>query len=901
MSPIPALPRTMSWRRRTLIGVATGVAVMLLGEVGYISAVSAADDPSIGKIEYTGTPVTDSAVTLQGDSAFANLKVTVSQTRDLTNQAITVSWTGLPARQFSTEFFSSYLQIMQCWGDDPTAPAGQPAPARETCEFGAYDDTDLGRINHPDPAAGGPLRGYTRTRTALRADVDERAATGRGGQPLNYFANAGNITGGSVPFYPVASGWPDVAAGDKGFVAPFGGAVNRAGGGVFGDAESNEQPYATARLDGSGEQTFELQTSLESPWLGCGAPVGDSGHPTGRPCWLVIVPRGEIDDGYAPGTSVTGPGGTGRNLSSPLTAATWKHRLAARLDFRPVGDACPLGTAQRRIIGSNAAQIAFVNWAPTLCSTEKVPYSLTTVAETVARNTIVSSIPGSTRAALVSRPARRDDEHPIAYAPVALSGVAVAFNIERYVTTPDTPQAEQDIRGSRLPRLNLTPRIVAKLLSESYRYAVPDLDKTSGKPAYLARNPATLFEDPDVVAVNPEIKWLGSRGGPSSAAPVVVLENADATRALWEWVNADKDARAFLDGKADPWGMTVNPNYKGIALPVENFPASDPTCTAPTAEEKADGATPVCVIDAAPYAENLADAARRTLTGKPGGVAPSRWYRPDDVDNRDPITNGPGIAHWTKIGTQNVGERFMISVTSTAEAARFGLSTASLRNASGHFVAPGDASLQTAAAAMAGDPDDPRVKVANPAASAAGAYPLPMLTYAAVSVADIDTAADPTAREQLAKFVEYAAGAGQTRGLAFGQLPPGYTPLPLTLKLQAKAAATEIRKGHVAGYGNPDDEPPANEGGGSQPNTNGANAGTAPSAAGSVPARGSVPSAAPARSSRGPEPVAVVQSGRTPDDPAVLPPWVLLLGLGAGLASAFAAPFVRPRRRPSGT
>ena len=37
---------------------------------------------------------TDSAVTVSGKGQFANLKITVSQTKDLINQEITISWTG---------------------------------------------------------------------------------------------------------------------------------------------------------------------------------------------------------------------------------------------------------------------------------------------------------------------------------------------------------------------------------------------------------------------------------------------------------------------------------------------------------------------------------------------------------------------------------------------------------------------------------------------------------------------------------------------------------------------------------------------------------------------------------------------------------------------------------------
>ncbi|MEV8512358.1 hypothetical protein [Dactylosporangium sp. NPDC051484] len=863
----------MSWRRRALIGLVAGLVVASVAELGHIAAASADEDPSVGKIEYTGTPVTDSAVTRSGDSAFANLRVTVSQTKNLTSQAVTVTWTGLG--KFccdATHYASNYLQIMQCWGDDPAAPAERPAPARETCQFGAYTGTDPGQVGNPPDI-------YARSRSVLRTDADERAAAGPDGKPLNYYLNAGGA-GGAVPFRPATGAAPVI----PGFGLP----IDMAGGKVFGVAETNEQPYVLSRPDGTGEAPFEIQTTLESPSLGCGAIVGDPSHPAGRPCWLVVVPRGTTDDGYRTGAFV-GEGGLTHVVSSPLTMSTWKHRLAFRLEFKPVGEQCPLGTAQRRIVGSEIVKPAFLSWSPALCASSNVPYNLTTLSETAARNTIVGSTPGATRAALISRPLARDAAHPVSYAPIALSGVAIGFNIERRPGAADTPQAEMDIAGSRLPRLNLTPRVVAKLLTESYAKAVPPPSRTKLAPDYLTHNPGRLFDDPEVLQANPEVKWLAAPAtAAASAAPLTVLENSDATWTLWQWINADPDARKFLDGTPDPWGMTVNPAYKNVTLPIENFPKSDPTCTELTDEERAKGATsPRCVIDVSPFAESLGDAARRTRAGNPGGAS-GEWWAADDP------TNATGVGQWKKDGPQFVGSRFVVSITSTAEAAKYGLQTARLRNAAGKFVAPDEVGLQAGANAMIEDRDEHRVKVANPASTAPDAYPLPMLTYAAVSVADID-AADAQARTDLAAFVDYAANAGQTRGLADGQLPPGYSPLPFALRLQAKGAVQEIRSGKVAGY---DQTAQPTQQSGTQ--AGGTGTGTtrpASTAASGLPDRGSIPSAAPSRSTRGPEPVAVVQSGRTPDDPSTLPPWVLLAGLGAGVVSAFAAPLVRPRRR----
>ena len=45
--------------------------------------------------------------------------------------------------------------------------------------------------------------------------------------------------------------------------------------------------------------------------------------------------------------------------------------------------------------------------------------------------------------------------------------------------------------------------------------------------------------------------------------------------ALTSWIDADPEARTWLDGYPDPWGMKVNENYRGIDLPVDNWPLLD--------------------------------------------------------------------------------------------------------------------------------------------------------------------------------------------------------------------------------------------------------------------------------------------------------------------------------------
>ena len=60
-----------------------------------------------------------------------------------------------------------------------------------------------------------------------------------------------------------------------------------------------------------------------------------------------------------------------------------------------------------------------------------------------------------------------------------------------------------------------------------------------------------------------------------AAAASVLLAlsgESDVTWALTSYINSNPAARAWLNGQPDPWGMTVNCEYKGIKLPVSSWP-----------------------------------------------------------------------------------------------------------------------------------------------------------------------------------------------------------------------------------------------------------------------------------------------------------------------------------------
>ena len=234
-----------------------------------------------------------------------------------------------------------------------------------------------------------------------------------------------------------------------------------------------------------------------------------------------------------------------------------------------------------------------------------------------------------------------------------------------------------------------------------------------------------------------------------------------------------------------PWGMRVNPAYKGIALPVNQWPLLDSTIAnsggvGQDASDPCEYYTPIPWLPA--VASPTATLALTTLavqfaipTAKTACV------------NSSPT----GLASaWelTPAGRQQPGGRFTIGVTSLGEAARYDLNTAQLQTFSTitdfsapfsdasnrFFVGPNTASLEAAAKdftydSTSGDWTLPYASLGQ----SPGAYPGTMMINA-----DIPTTGLPsTLATDYANLLRFAAGPGQETGLGNGQLPPGYLPL----------------------------------------------------------------------------------------------------------------------------
>lgn len=737
----------------------------------------------------TALPATPSQVTVRGRGEFADLEITVNQTRELSNQAVSITWRGADqTKPGPGDWGSNFLQVMQCWGEDDASVPGNPGPPPEQCQFGA------GAGSPTFPGGAVYPNGFSMSRIITRRilpnfDANVGVLDPRTGEVWRPFrAVDGNII--TSHYDP---GFNPQIQGGNFWLNPY-----------FNIVTTNEIYAARTGPDGRGSELFQVNTGLEAPGLGCGQRTqavagGGKKVPT---CWLVIVPRGEpvaenqglieIEDNPAtPDIDEQEVVSVQRGvISSPLSPEVWRNRIAIPLDFRPVDSPCDINADSRRIVGSEVLQLAVSSWQPSLCAgTDLPPYSYAAIGDISARQQISSNASGGPGMAVVSRPlAPASESNPIVYAPLSVAGVVVGFNIER-VPTIDAPDEARRIAGVRVAQINLTPRLVAKLLTQSYRTQV---EVGGSRPAYpwSTGNPRALGEDQDFLRFNPEFVLLQASGRLLGGLQLPT-GGSDAAYQMWEWILADPEASAWLAGAPDEWGMRVNPAYStnadtntsgspfGDPLPT-TFPKADPYCYQAVSDGRLIPPR-LCGTDWMPYARNMTETAAWTRAGNDTArIIPNNFA-------------GSPTDYWRRDVPQAAGSRAMIAITDTPNAARFGLQTARLsragdNGASRRFIAPDAAGLAAGVSAMTASAGS-SVLVSAPRTDAPAAYPLTMVTYAVVRPLSLDA----SARADYASFVEYAVGAGQVEGTAVGQLPRGYVPLTNELRAQAATAVAQIR------------------------------------------------------------------------------------------------------------
>lgn len=654
---------------------------------------------------------------------FENFQVTVSQTRNLSNQGVKVSWSGLD-RTMPGELASNYVQIMQCWGDET-------GPTPQQCQWGS-----------PITATENLMGSFTANRDLMK------------GEDPNQLYNTSFLIPPPVnqPFL-------------KSYRVPFktvSGDTTYSFTKYFSNETSNEFSAAPSGVSGGGEAVFEVQTALEAPHLGCGAQTA-----TGpRDCWLVVIPRGEL---RANGTRIL----EGERISgSPLSASNWANRVQIPLSFSPLTVSCALGNSERRVVGTEMISAAFYSWQPSLCK-DIATFGYSQIGDGEARRQITGSLFGSSGLAFIADPIDEElrGKNQLVYAPVANSAVVVAFNIEKNFKS-DSPLVSQN--GSLVTDLKLNARLVAKLLTQSYRNDVPG----GNTQEHVKDNPRSLVADPEFIQLNPDFEFF--QRGIEPGGLLVALGSSDSTALVWRWLQNDPKANSFLKGTPDQWGMKLNKFYSTLELAtdteIESFPKADLSTYRPNTNTPEPGFS---TLDMRPYSHDMLDAAAAARRGD--SKSKTIWD-----PNKIPAAFASG-------GAQPIGQRFMLAITDLPAAERYGLGVATLVNSTGQESKPSASTMNAAVSAM---PVDASTGILyNDGKSVKGtAYPWTSLTYAVVNVCT----QTPKALSEYSSMLNYAAGPGQITGEAQGMLPYGYVPLQANLSSKAKAAAKALTSSTVA-------------------------------------------------------------------------------------------------------
>ncbi|TFC57633.1 MULTISPECIES: hypothetical protein [unclassified Cryobacterium] len=858
-----ATVKTSLWTRAG----AGGIVVGLLVGVGVAALTSLAPVPAVAD-NSSAVTVTSADYELDPDGApFPDLAVTVSKTTDLVSEGILVSWTGgkKSVRPQGNVGGENFLQIAQCWGEDKDHPGH---PDRTTCQYGAFPnagrDANVNANVAPDPDKPDVAPNI--------APEDEQYTSAGSGFAVPPYT--------SIPFQP-RNGAIVASVIEKDGVLVHDTTVDVNKNEYFTEYTSNEVKWAGSDDTGTGSAKFEVQTTMQSPGLGCGEPEVADGVTSGKSCWLVVIPR------------PVGDSGTNEIVRPGLFWDAWQHHVAVKLDFKPVGVRCEIGSAEAQLGGSALVAGAISSWQPNLCSgATGSAFVLSTgnEADVLAKASGTAPSP----LALTSFPASTTVADPLQYAPVGISGVTVSFAIDRRVKPVEgISQEYKDRETQAFTSLNLTPRLIAKLLTASYISALPpgaDLTHINYIDyAHQGDNARNITSDPEFLEIN-DAEWaaqdLNSASLSDSMAP---SGRSDLATQLWRYVMADADAVAFLDGTPDEWGMIVNPWYStnaginptgaGFTLPRDNFPKADPV--EKPATTGSNGVGPVNLVTWRPYTSDFENGAYLTLRGD--GQQLGGW---------DQTSTPP---KYLKTARSLVGEQGVIGLSTAASAARYQNVTASLRNPAGSFVAPTSEALLAAAAAMTPTSQQAKVLEFDPATAAAEgattAYPLTMPIYAALNPLQTDA----TLRAKFANLIRYAATDGQKPGTALGQLPAGYAPMPQPWIDQALVAATAIEKGI-----SPNTKPtpaPAPAAAVTVPVTKPAAVPAAASVTGAVAAAAATVAAATDPTATGTVAGPLLGS-KTPDDPVVGPVAMAVpAGLLSGLVAAGAVPMISRLRR----
>jgi hypothetical protein len=725
--------------------------VLLLALVLGVGVLSGTGGASAGTSDaYSATKTLKRTFAVDGETLTVDerkVSVTVDHTRNLRGrERIRVSWTGAhPSGGRATNPYGENgmaqeypVVVLQCRGlDDPTLPAKQRL-SQETC----WTSTQTQRSRSESERSA-------IWRQDVHASEEDRAAKS-GMDPIPASCKDAAIFSTHLTPFVAADGttfpactsatMPPEAAADASFPPA--------------------EVAAFTDVEGKGSTGFEVRTAAENESLGCSSTVR---------CSLVVIPIMGIScdveatsectrtGRFAPGSSNYSAEGVDAAVS-PLywwAESNWRHRFSVPLTFATEPDVCDVqdSRAPTAFYGSELLSQTTTQWTPAYClDADRFKLQHNRMGDGPAFTLMER---GEAAAAFVSGKRERVRDAPVGYAPTALTGFAVSYVVDR---PNNAGEAE---------KLRLTPRLLAKLLTQSYTGSALG----AGHPG-MGKNPTSLNRDPEFRALNPGLDDISRE----AAATVLSLsESSDVVSSLTAYIAQDPEARAFVQGKADPWGMVVNPSYRAVRIPTDEWPLLDTYVPRTSQECLKQVSTPYFTQIAAPVT-SLRRIAEAVLDAWPN--VQTKCTR---STTQEPWKQG-------RVDRQGLGSRFMLGIVSLGDAARLDLRTASLQTrvtkgsgsaftstAGRTFVAPTDSAIRAAVRTALPSKDGLEPFTLGPATTSRDprAYPGTMVVYTA---ARLEGMAKAEARK-VSQFITIATTEGQRRGAANGQLADGFVPL----------------------------------------------------------------------------------------------------------------------------
>ncbi|GAA1720577.1 hypothetical protein GCM10009745_82070 [Kribbella yunnanensis] len=687
-------------------------------------------------------------VTLQRDG----VSVTASKTGNLTRQMVSVSWKGLDR---SPTNFIYPVVVMQCRGTNPS---------REDCWMGSVADN-------------GDAQGTNK----LQAKATYYAPV----ETSDWYSQAKTLPAGpffSVPFRKVDSA-DDTKDQYQGWRNALNGFWNTMPLLIEPDLEHKLGPIddftpgtrnfrrGVTQADGTGQVQTWVNTAVENPSLGC----SDT-----SPCSLVVVPVRErpcrnAKQGAPPLTISNCAKAVGQaGIGNWQLLANWYERYVFKLSFSPSLPKCIGRTDQAKFLGSELTAEAMRRWVPARCQKESpAALDFTRAWEPDSLRQLGLRDPASTSkyaadAAVVSEPATPDDpvsnDRKLGYAPIATTGFAIGYTVDQ----------NQGGTLSQVTDVKLNQRLVAKMLSQSYPGKFrPNTDKLPVNPN-TASNPANIFKDPEFQQLNPAAAGYAGANAAEGTQLAMPTARSDVFLALTRWIWADPTARSFLQGKADPWGMTVNKTYRGWELPTDDYNLNDGWQIPKTGGDWA-GFQPQTF-----WAQNTNSWANGS------DITMSGWPLTQSPQLRDPSTPTSGFAG-KRDNAQNFGERHIFVLSVLPELEKTGVRAADLRNSAGEFVGPTVESMGYALDGAQPDKNSGTWKLDYDAMDKRG-YPGTMISYAAVPTSSLPS----TLAQRYADNLRWISTQGQQWGQEAGQLPDGYLALTQEMRHQASRVADAV-------------------------------------------------------------------------------------------------------------